>query len=112
MLPSEVDAVYANSAICGNLASSHPAPHVSLVFCVFDHYQSYSTATFSHPCRDIRSYYFTSAGRSSVTATDSAKVTVTNCEFDQTEVTEVTVSCTGRDLTVSGCYLQGYIVRG
>jgi len=107
VLSSEVDAVYANSAICGNLASSYPAPHVSLVFCVFDHCQSYGTATFSHSCGDIRSCYFTSAGRSSITATDSSKVTVTNCEFGQTEVTEVTVSCTGSDLTVSGCYLQG-----
>ena len=26
----EVDAVYANSAICGKMAGSYPAPHVSL----------------------------------------------------------------------------------
>ena len=30
-----------------------------------------------------------------------------NCEFDQTENTETTVSCTSSDLTVSGCYFQG-----
>ena len=30
-----------------------------------------------------------------------------NCEFGQTELTEVTIRSTGSDLTVSGCYLQG-----
>jgi len=103
----EVDAVYANSAICGKMAGSYPAPHVSLRFCVFDHCQSYGTATFSHSCGDIRSCYFTSGGRSSVTASNSSKVTVENCEFDQTSETVTTINCTASDLTVCGSYLQG-----
>jgi len=107
VLSSEVDAVYANSAICGNLASSYPAPHVSLRYCVFDHCQSFGTATFSHSCGDIRSCYFIGCGRSAVAAMDSSKVTVENCEFGQTEQTETTISCTASDLTVCGSYLQG-----
>ena len=35
------------------------------------------------------------------------QVTVVNCEFGQTELTETTISCTGSDLTVCGSYLQG-----
>ena len=35
----EVDAVYANSAICGTLAHSYPPPTVTVRFCVFDHIQ-------------------------------------------------------------------------
>ena len=38
---------------------------------------------------------------------DAAKVSVLNCDFGQTELTETVVSCTGSDITVSGCYLQG-----
>ena len=38
---------------------------------------------------------------------DAAKVSVFNCDFGQTELTETVVSCTGSDVTVSGCYLQG-----
>ena len=38
---------------------------------------------------------------------DGAKVSVLNCDFGQTELTETVVSCTGSDLTVLGCYLQG-----
>ena len=42
---------------------------------------------------------------------DGAKVSVLNCDFGQTELTETVVSCTGSDLTVQGCYLQGIQVR-
>ena len=49
--------------------------------------------------------------RSAVTAMDGAKVSVLNCDFGQTELTETVVSCTGSDLTVQGCYLQGIQVR-
>ena len=42
---------------------------------------------------------------------DGAKVSVLNCDFGQTELTETVVSCTGSDLTVLGCYLQGIQVR-
>ena len=42
---------------------------------------------------------------------DGAKVSVLNCDFGQTELTETVVSCTGSDLTVRGCYLQGIQVR-
>ena len=46
-----------------------------------------------------------------MTAMDGAKVSVLNCDFGQTELTETVVSCTGSDLTVRGCYLQGIQVR-
>ena len=46
-----------------------------------------------------------------MTAMDGAKVSVLNCDFGQTELTETVVSCTGSDLTVQGCYLQGIQVR-
>ena len=42
---------------------------------------------------------------------DGAKVSVLNCDFGQTELTETVVSCSGSDLTVQGCYLQGIQVR-
>ena len=38
---------------------------------------------------------------------DAAKVSVLNCDFGQTELTETIVGCTGSDVTVSGCYIQG-----
>ena len=38
---------------------------------------------------------------------DAAKVSVLNCDFGQTELTESVVSSTGSDITVAGCYLQG-----
>ena len=107
VMSSEVDAVYANSAICGSLAHSYPPPRVSIRFCIFDHCQSYGTATFSRSCGSLSSSYFINCGRSAVTAMDAAKVSVLNCDFGQTELTESVVSSTGSDITVSGCYLQG-----
>ena len=103
---SEVDAVYANSAICGSLAGSYPPPRVTLSFCVFDQCQSYSTATFSRSCGNISSSYFTNCGRAAVTASDSAKVSVYNCEFGMTELTEAALSSSNSDLTAQGCYIQ------
>ena len=76
-------------------------------FCIFDHCQSYGTATFSRSCGSLSSSYFINCGRTAVTAMDAAKVSVFNCDFGQTELTETVVSCTGSDVTVSGCYLQG-----
>ena len=107
VMSSEVDAVYANSAICGSLAHSYPPPRVSIRFCIFDHCQSFGTATFSRSCGSVSSSYFINCGRSAVTAMDAAKVSVLNCDFGQTELTESVVSSTGSDITVSGCYLQG-----
>ena len=74
VVSGEVDAVYANSAICGTLAGSYPAPRVTIRFCVFDHCQSTGTATFCRAAASITSSYFTSCGRSAVTAQDAAKV--------------------------------------
>ena len=74
MVSGEVDAVYANSAICGTLAGSYPAPRVTIRFCVFDHCQSTGTATFCRAAGSLTSSYFTSCGRSAVTAQDAAKV--------------------------------------
>ena len=74
VVSGEVDAVYANSAICGTLAGSYPAPRVTIRFCVFDHCQSTGTATFCRAAGSITSSYFTSCGRSAVTAQDAAKV--------------------------------------
>jgi len=102
-----VDAVYANSAICGTMASSYPAPHVTLRFCVFDNCQSYGTATLSHSCGEIYSCYFVGCGRSAVLVMDSSKVVIEHCEISQTELTETAISCTGSELNVSGSYLQG-----
>ena len=111
VMSGEVDAVYANSAICGTLANSYPPPCVTIRYCVFDHCQSYGTATFSRACGSVVSSYFTSCGRSAVTGMDSAKVSVMNCDFGQTELTETVISCTASDTTVAGCYLQGIQVR-
>ena len=107
VMSGEVDAVYANSAICGSMASSYPSPCVTIRFCIFDHCQSFGAATFSRACGSLTSCYFTSCGRSAVTAMDAAKVSVFNCDFGQTELTETVVGCTGSDVTVSGCYIQG-----
>ena len=74
VVSGEVDAVYANSAICGTLAGSYPAPRVTIRFCVFDHCQSTGTATFCRAAGSLTSSYFTSCGRSAVTAQDAAKV--------------------------------------
>ena len=38
---------------------------------------------------------------------DGAKVSVLNCDFGQTELSETVVGCTGSDVTVQGCYMQG-----
>ena len=111
VMSGEVDAVYANSAICGTLANSYPSPCVTIRYCIFDHCQSYGTATFSRACGNVTSSYFTSSGRSAVTGMDGSKVTVMNCDFGQTELTETVISCSGSDLTVSGCYLQGIQVQ-
>ena len=111
VMSGEVDAVYANSAICGTLAHSYPPPTVTIRFCVFDHIQAYSANSFSRACGTLASCYFTSCGRSAITATDAAKVTINNCDFGQTEMTESVISCTGSDVSVSGCYLQGIQVK-
>ena len=34
-------------------------------------------------------------------------MSVLNCDFGQTELTETVVGCTGSDVTVQGCYMQG-----
>ena len=38
-------------------------------------------------------------------------MSVLNCDFGQTELTETVVGCTGSDVTVQGCYMQGIQVR-
>ena len=81
VISPEVDAVYANSAICGTLAASYPPPRVTIRsvsplcvteniivlqntrYCVFDHCQSFGTATFSRAAGSVSSSYFTSCGR-------------------------------------------------
>ena len=62
-MSGEVDAVYANSAICGTLAASYPPPRVTIRYCVFDHCQAFGTATFSRAAGSVSSSYFTSCGR-------------------------------------------------
>lgn len=104
---SEVDAVYVNSRICGSLASNYPAPSVCLRFCVFDHCQSFGALTLLHALGTVSCCYFTGVGRKAIVCLDSAKVSVENCEFAQSEETETCVSCTESDLTVTGCYIQG-----
>ena len=34
-------------------------------------------------------------------------MSVFNCDFGQTELSETVVGCTGSDVTVQGCYMQG-----
>lgn len=104
---SEVDAVYTNSKICGNFASNYPPPHVLVRFCVFDHCQSFGAFTALHSCGTIRCSYFTGCGRTAVAAMDAAKVTVEDCEFAQTDISETTISSTSSDITVSGSYIHG-----
>jgi len=103
----EVDAVYTNAKICGALASNYPSPTVCLRFCVFDHCQSFGGVTVLHALATLRCCYFTGVGRKAVAALDSAKVTVENCEFSQSEETETCISGTESDITVVGCYIQG-----
>lgn len=96
-----------NAKICGSMASNFPSPRVIARFCVFDRCSSFGAFSALHSCGAIHNCFFIGCGRSCVNASDSAKISVSNCELALSDVSEIGVGATSSDLTVSGCYFYG-----
>lgn len=104
---AEVGVVYMNAKICGPMASNFQSPRVISRFCVFDRCSSFGAFSALHSCGSLHNCFFVNCGKSCVNASDSAKVSVFNCEFALSEFSEIGVGATSSDLTVSGCYFYG-----
>ncbi|TRY63448.1 hypothetical protein TCAL_16601 [Tigriopus californicus] len=102
---NEVDAIFSNQKICGNLAKNYPPPNLEIRLCIFDHCQSYAAITVTGATVLIDSCLFLG---SNLVVNDRSEVQVVNSEFAQTgNRPEQTIRASKSKLLISGTYIHG-----
>lgn len=102
---NEVDAIFSNQKICGNLAKNYPPPNLEIRLCIFDHCQSYAAVTVSGATVLIDSCLFIG---SNLVINDGSHVQVLNSEFAQTgNRPEQTIGASKSEVSISGTYIHG-----
>ena len=100
------DGVNGISAICSTLAGSYPGPRVTIRFRLLHQLRQVRRKGAGRR-RGVGDIILLSPLTNDISVYRCLSLSVLNCDFGQMDLTETVVGCTGSDITVQGCYMQG-----
>ena len=101
------DGVNGISAICSTLAGSYPGPRVTIIRFRLLHQLRQVRRKGAGRRRGVGDIILLSPLTNDISVYRCLSLSVLNCDFGQMDLTETVVGCTGSDITVQVCYMQG-----